>query len=175
MTLLKLRGLYDSKVNSLSHLISLLKNIESGSFIDKTIKDIPKNKEKISKLRDTSRNVIMSEVYNKWPEGKYERTYQLLESFDVFSRSDGGIKVASDFDVASSKTGSDEGIYSYAGFFQEPSFGQGSFIHPRDDDRHPVRYRPYMRLLSEALSNEFSNIVHSLFISHIKRSMPGRR
>jgi hypothetical protein len=172
MTFLKVTG--EKRHENLDQLLVFLELMKRAdiarNMLNEAIKKHSKNTEGLLKKAE---EIIEREIYG-YAGNTSKRTGNLLESILVGENSneDYPLTVGSDPLIAPAIAGQDAYQYSYLGFFEDPSFGEGSFIPPRDDNTAPSRYRPFMEFWNEELSKEFTDIVHREVNSLIKSRMP---
>ncbi len=118
----------------------------------------------LDELSIMAQNVIWQEIYMAYDPKRYDRTYELMESFSAVASSGDtpGIRIIS-VDYAAIKWGKYEGKYSYAAFFEGK---WDSFIPPQ---AKPVR--PFMSILTRALHERMKPEIAAIYKEEIKKKL----
>lgn len=134
----------------------------------------------LKKIQSIARGIILNEIYAVNVERDEDRSGHAYESFIAIPVSRrvkgncGQISVISDISVAPAIAGEDKGRYSYVGFFEDPNIKGGSFIPP-PGKLTPSRYRPFVGVMTNALADEATNMVHMSSKEVIKRKLPSKK
>ena len=120
----------------------------TGSEFYPLIKKRFESKTRISKVRTSTRSIVRQEVYQPYSPRKYQRTFNLLNSYlaEGGSGKTAEIIVYSDVRTAPAKSGASAGKFSYAAFFEEqfqkPPEDGGTFI-----PQTALPFRPNFQLI----------------------------
>lgn len=132
-------------------------------FHEKFLKWMTQDKIK-SKLLKDAMQVIMQEIYEKYTEQTYVRTWNLLHSFKVaHSRkpdAEAHIWLYSDPKVAPSK---EDPSLSYAAYFEKPEWH--TFLFNRGQEVQPIR--PFFDKLVEA----FDMVIHTRILDFAEKAL----
>lgn len=112
--------------------------------IHKGAKEVLESEDMLAEISTMAQQVIWEEIYTVYSPKRYDRTYELMESFKAVASTEGtpGIMVIST-DYAAIKFGEYQGEYSYAAFFE----GKWKSMIP--ETAKPVR--PFMSILTRVL------------------------
>lgn len=166
----KFRSNIRAHIRWLEHMVSpawaaqILKNYQSSS--------------NLAQLRKIARKVFEEEVYNKYsPARPEERTGNAKRSFVSVKLDGQGLGVRSRPDVAKTVGPVDSGSeseFSYAAFFEDPSFN--SFLPPGKglEVNSPRKHRPFMAPMTEAVNEFAREQAMRATVKAITKKMPKR-
>lgn len=165
------------KGGSLTSLLNWIEGYILTDSFDADIKARFGSSGKRANLRKQVRELIEVLIYQAYPDPG-GRTNDLKRSFDVVSGTPKdpdacALTVFSDVDVATAKSGSSKGEFSYAGFFERP-VDFSSFIKA-ESPLDPKRYRPFMEELTKLVQQETENLAIQVVAAALKKRMPGVR
>ena len=141
--------------SNVDDMIEYLTSLDDGRLAEESRK-LFESEANLSRFQGRVKALVKRTIYDRYSPEKYERTYDLLDSFQVSSgnaNGDAGFVIMSDPNTAPAKlpSGPDQ---SYAVFFERPG-DYSTFIHPRGIEQEPENYRPFFSELFE-LAKDYS-------------------